>query len=113
MADIPVNAFVAPDVQTESAEAAMRREIVEELGIVVVAARLLCFVDQIDMARGTHWVAPIYRADAFTGPPRNMEPAKHHGPEWFPLDAMPDALTTPTKAAMAALRTESLEPPFR
>lgn len=42
-----------------------------------------------------------------------MEPAKHHGPEWFPLDAMPDALTTPTKAAMTALRTESLEPPFR
>ena len=91
----------------------MRREIVEELGIVVVAARLLCLVDQIDVARGTHWVAPIYRADAFTGTPRNMEPAKHHGPEWFPLDAMPDALTTPTKAATAALRTESLEPPFR
>ncbi len=52
MADIPVNAFVATDVQTESAEAAMRREIVEELGIVVVAARLLCLVDQIDVARG-------------------------------------------------------------
>ena len=30
----------------------MRREIVEELGIVVVAARLLCLVDQIDVARG-------------------------------------------------------------
>ncbi|MCP3735845.1 NUDIX domain-containing protein [Sphingomonas sp. RP10(2022)] len=87
----------------EPAEAAMRREVEEELGIVVGTADLLCFVDQIDVAAGTHWVAPIYRIRDFTGEPRNVEPAKHDGPVWYPLDALPEPLTTPTKAALAAL----------
>lgn len=87
----------------ETAETAMRREVHEELGIVVEAAELLCFVDQIDRAAGTHWVAPIYRVLRFTGTPYNVEPTKHDGPAWFPLDALPDRLTTPTRAALAAL----------
>jgi ADP-ribose pyrophosphatase YjhB (NUDIX family) len=41
-----------------------------EVGIVVGAVALLCFVDQIDVAAGTHWVAPIYRVLSFTGTPR-------------------------------------------
>lgn len=88
----------------ETAEAAMRREVAEELGITVGAAELLCFVDQIDRAGGTHWVAPVYRVHDFTGTPHNREPAKHDGPAWFALDALPDALTTPTRIALAALR---------
>lgn len=88
----------------ETADDAMRREVMEELGIVVGAAELLCFVDQIDRAGGTHWVAPIYRVLDFTGTPCNREPAKHEGPGWFALDALPDALTTPTRAAIAALQ---------
>ena len=87
----------------ETAEAAMRREVGEELGIVVGTVELLCFVDQIDVAAGTHWVAPIYRVLSFTGTPRNCEPAKHDGPVWYPLDALPPNLTTPTRAAVAAL----------
>jgi 8-oxo-dGTP diphosphatase len=87
----------------ETAEAAMRREVAEELGIVVGQAALLCFVDQIDRVAGTHWVAPIFRILRFTGTPRNMEPTKHDGPMWFPLDALPERLTTPTRAALAAL----------
>lgn len=87
----------------EPAEAAMRREVAEELGITVGAVDLLCFVDQIDRAAGTHWVAPIYRVLTFTGEPRNVEPTKHEGPVWFALDAVPEALTTPTRVALAAL----------
>jgi ADP-ribose pyrophosphatase YjhB (NUDIX family) len=87
----------------ETAEAAMRREVAEELGIVVGTAELLCVVDQIDAAAGTHWVAPVYRVHDFTGSPRNCEPTKHEGPVWYPLDALPSALTTPTRAALAAL----------
>jgi len=88
----------------ETAEAAMRREVAEELGITVGAADLLCFVDQIDRVAGTHWVAPVYRVRDFTGVPRNCEPAKHEGPAWYPLDALPARLTTPTRVAVAALR---------
>ncbi|MGP7794682.1 NUDIX domain-containing protein [Sphingomonas sp. CLY1604] len=87
----------------ETAEAAMRREVAEELGIVVGAAELLCFVDQIDRSAGTHWVAPVYLVRSFTGSPRNVEPDKHEGPVWFALDALPDRLTTPTRVAVAAL----------
>ena len=88
----------------ETAEAAMRREVAEELGITVGAADLLCFVDQIDRVAGTHWVAPVYRVHDFTGTPHNREPAKHDGPAWFSLDALPADLTTPTRIALAALR---------
>ena len=87
----------------ESAADAMRREVKEELDIVVETAELLCFVDQIDRAAATHWVAPIYRVLRFTGTPRNVEPGKHEGPRWFPLAALPDALTTPMRAAVRAL----------
>lgn len=87
----------------ETAESAMRREVAEELGIVVGEAELLCCVDQIDRAAGTHWIAPVFLVRRFTGTPSNIEPAKHDGPAWFPLDALPTALTTPTRAALAAL----------
>ena len=65
---------------------------------------LLCMVDQIDRARGTHWVSPVYLVQGFSGTPVNLEPAKHEGPEWFALDALPEALTTPTRFALAALK---------
>jgi hypothetical protein len=39
----------------------------------------------------------------FTGDPAIAEPDKHGGLGWFPLDAVPDALTSPTIAALCAL----------
>lgn len=88
----------------ETARAAAAREIEEELDIVVGPGELLCFVDQIDRAAGTHWVAPVYLAQAFTGAPRIVEPEKHAGLDWFALDALPAPLTTSTIAAVAAWR---------
>ena len=87
----------------ETADAAMRREVAEEVGVIVGAAALLCWVDQIDRTAGTHWVAPVFEVHDFTGTPGNREPAKHDGPVWFPLDALPDRLTTPTRAAIGVL----------
>lgn len=88
----------------ETARAATVREVGEELGIVIEGPELLCIVDQIDAADGTHWVAPVYLATSFTGEPRNREPHKHPAIGWFALDALPAALTTPTIQALAALR---------
>lgn len=87
----------------EPAARACEREIAEELGIGIVADTLLCHADHIDRALGIHWVAPIYRVTGFTGEPRILEPEKHGGLDWFPLDALPPNLTTPTRAARAAL----------
>lgn len=38
---------------------AVAREILEELGIAIEPIDLLCVVDQIDRARGQHWIAPV------------------------------------------------------
>jgi ADP-ribose pyrophosphatase YjhB (NUDIX family) len=88
----------------EQAAAATEREIREELDIGISCRDLLCFVDQIDAEAGTHWVAPVYLIQSFTGTPRNVEPAKHDAIQWFNLDALPDQLTTPTRTALAALK---------
>lgn len=87
----------------ETAPEAAAREIAEELGLTVRADDLLCFVDQIDREAGTHWVSPVYLATDVEGEPRNMEPAKCGGVDWFSLDALPAPLTTAAAAAVAAL----------
>lgn len=88
----------------ETAPAAAKREVKEELGIGVEPMELLCVVDQIDRAGGTHWVAPVYLAEAFEGTPWIVEPDKHDGLGWFALDTLPEPLTTSTIVAMAAWR---------
>ncbi|MFV0623026.1 NUDIX domain-containing protein [Sphingomonas sp. ac-8] len=88
----------------ETAAAATEREVMEELGIAIVADTLLCFVDQIDRDAGSHWVAPVFLVRDFQGTPVNREPEKHAAVAWFALDALPQALTTPTRVALAALR---------
>ena len=82
---------------------AVRREIEEELGIIIEDATLLCLVELIDRAGDEHWVAPVYRVAAFSGEPENREPTKHSGFGWFTLDALPDELTVAAAQAATAL----------
>ena len=86
----------------ETVEAAVAREIEEELGVAIRLDGLLCLVDQIDAAAGTHWVAPVYRAVIASGTPVNREPAALAGIGWFALDALPEPLTLATRVALAA-----------
>jgi 8-oxo-dGTP diphosphatase len=88
----------------ETVAAAVVREIREELGIEIEAGQLLCLVDQIDKSKAEHWFAPVFLVSTFTGEPKIVEPHKHDGLAWFPLDAMPDALTRSTVVALGALR---------
>jgi len=88
----------------EPAAIATAREIREELDIGIDCRDLLCVVDLIDEAAGTHWLSPVYLVREITGTPRNLEPEKHDGMAWFPLDALPAPLTTPTRVALAALK---------
>jgi ADP-ribose pyrophosphatase YjhB (NUDIX family) len=88
----------------ETVAAAVEREINEELGIEIKAGKLLCLVDQIDKLKGEHWFAPVFLVSTFTGEPKIVEPDKHDGLAWFPLDALPDTLTRSTIVALTALR---------
>ncbi|MBS0966086.1 NUDIX domain-containing protein [Acetobacter okinawensis] len=86
----------------ETAADAAMREVREEVGLEPEAGSLLCVVDQIDRAAGTHWVAPVYMVDAVQGEPRLCEPHKHDGLGWFALDALPQPLTLATQVAVQA-----------
>lgn len=87
----------------ESVADATEREIREELGIKISAKSLLCVADQIDRDRGTHWFAPIYLVCEFTGDPSIVEPDKHGGMAWFPLNDAPSSLTQATVVALGVL----------
>ncbi|UUD62258.1 NUDIX domain-containing protein [Pseudomonas seleniipraecipitans] len=93
----------------EPVEQAVRREIEEELAIRLTVLNLLCVVDQIDPARGEHWLAPVYLADAFEGEVRNVEPEKHGDIGWFPMDNLPEPLTVATRRAALALNERRLQ----
>ena len=85
----------------ETLRAAVVREIAEELGVEIALDGLLCLVDQIDVAAGTHWVSPVYRAHIVRGEPINREPAALAEVGWFALDALPQPLTLSTRTALA------------
>ena len=88
----------------EPAQTAVRREVLEELGVELVGERLLCLVDQIDRDRGEHWVAPVYLALDIEGEPEIREPAKHGAFAWFALDDLPSPLAQAVRVAVPHLR---------
>lgn len=88
----------------ETVAEAAKREIAEELGVDIEPSDLLCVADLIDRDAAEHWVAPVYLVRRFSGDPVNLEPGKHSGLGWFPLDDLPSPLTLATQAALSALR---------
>jgi len=86
----------------ENGRACAEREILEELGITIVAGPVLCVTDMI--AEDSHWVAVTYRADGCVGEPAIREPQALADWGWFSLDALPSPLTAATLDAVAALR---------
>ncbi|WP_234789994.1 GNAT family N-acetyltransferase [Mycolicibacterium fortuitum] len=87
----------------EPVQAAVVREIREELGIELESVQLLCVVDQIDPVKPEHWVAPVYLARQFSGEPRIVEPDKHAEWGWFRLRRLPEPLTMATRVALPHL----------
>lgn len=94
------------DLFETAAQAAMR-EVREEVGLELQPGPLLCVVDQIDRAAGTHWVAPVYRTGPVQGEPQLCEPHKHDGLGWFALNALPHPLTTATQVAVQAFNARA------
>ena len=82
---------------------AVRREILEEVGLEIGLVKPLGVVELIGLD-DQHWVSPIYLADAPTGEAVNGEPEKLGGVEWFALDAPPSPLSRAALQALDALR---------
>lgn len=87
----------------EPVEAALRREVAEEIGVRLGAISLLCLTDQIDPGAGEHWVAPVFLASEFDGEPSNLEPEKHAAVGWFSIDGLPDRLSLAVREALPHL----------
>lgn len=86
----------------EKAEDAVVREIAEELAITIAIERLACMTEIIARGDGRHWVSPVFEARIVSGEPALQEPEKHGGWGWYAPEAMPEALTTPTRQYLAA-----------
>jgi 8-oxo-dGTP diphosphatase len=89
----------------ERTEEAARRETAEELGIVLGALELLCVVDYVAPEERVHWVSPAFLAKEFEGVPALLEPEKHTGLGWFPLDALPSPLAQSALQAAEAFKS--------
>ena len=74
---------IEPD---ESREDALRRELLEELGIAPIEMRFLLTVDEPDRAAIGDGVYHFYLVAAHAGEPRNLQPDEHARIEWFTFD---------------------------
>ena len=92
----------------EPIQAAARREIAEELGVRIGMLELLCVVDLVAPDEGAHWVSPVFLATALEGEPALLEPEKHTGLGWFPLDALPGPLARSALGAAEALKSRAI-----
>lgn len=88
----------------ESIEAALRRELREELAIDVEILSLLGVCDHILPEEQQHWVSPVFLVTIAAGEPQNCEAHKHSDLAWFSLDALPSPLTLTAQTAIALLK---------
>jgi ADP-ribose pyrophosphatase YjhB (NUDIX family) len=92
----------------ETAEQAVRREALEETGLSASVMELLGLSEQLFHSEQQHWLGLLFLAKEFTGEVQLLEPEKHGGIDWFPLDNLPTPLTLPTKHALDFIRQRGL-----
>ncbi|MFJ7354276.1 NUDIX domain-containing protein [Phyllobacterium sp. NPDC097923] len=88
----------------ETAEQAIRREALEETGLEAGEIKLLGLSEQLFHDEKQHWFGVLFQAESFSGEMQLLEPDKHGGIDWFPLDKLPDRLTLPTVHALDLIR---------
>lgn len=88
----------------ETAEQAIRREALEETGLEAGDIKLLGLSEQLFHDEKQHWFGVLFQAESFSGEMQLLEPDKHGGIDWFPLDKLPDRLTLPTVHALDLIR---------
>lgn len=91
----------------ETAEQAIRREALEETGLQADGIRFLGLSEQLFHDERQHWFGVLFQAESFSGEMQLLEPDKHGGIEWFPLDNLPDRLTLPTVHALDLIRQDA------
>ena len=78
----------------ERPEETARREVLEETGLMIEDPRLGPITED-RFPEGKEYLTTFVVAEAPTGEPRNLEPDKCDGWEWFDWDALPAPLFLP------------------
>ncbi len=83
----------------EKVEDALKREIKEEVGLDIEIIRFLGYSDHIMVEGGVnkHWISLGFLTKIVGGEIKNLEPDRHDVVKWFPLDNLPENLTSYTK----------------
>jgi 8-oxo-dGTP diphosphatase len=84
----------------EKCSDAVKRECLEEVGLTVEVVKLLTVVDHIVPNELSHWVSVEYLVNIISGKAANYSHQENADMKWFPLDALPPALTQPTREAL-------------
>ncbi len=79
----------------ETFEESAKRETLEETGIIVRAARVICVNG--DIMGDRHFVTVGLLADSFVGEPKTIEPDEIGEWWWFPLERLPEPLFMPSR----------------
>lgn len=79
----------------ESLQDAARRELLEETGLKSNGLELMSVTN--DIARDAHFVTIGFLCREFKGEPKSMEPEEITEWRWFPLDALPENMFSPTR----------------
>lgn len=80
----------------ETFQDAIKREVLEEIGVEVQVIKLISLTDDIIKEEDQHWVSPQYLCKITNGEIKNMEPHKCDELKWFDLNDLPDKLTNTT-----------------
>ncbi|MGO4448896.1 NUDIX domain-containing protein [Phyllobacterium sp. TAF24] len=91
----------------ETAEQAIRREAFEETSLEAGSIRQLGLSEQLFHDERQHWFGVLFLAETFSGEMQLLEPDKHGGIDWFPLDNLPAKLTLPTIHALELIRQDA------
>jgi 8-oxo-dGTP diphosphatase len=78
----------------------LRREMMEEYGVVISVGPLLDVVDHIISEEKQHWVSPTYLCRIVEGTPQIREPAKCSQIGWFNPQDIPSNLSGASRRSL-------------
>ncbi len=88
----------------ESMEDTVRRETLEECGVVITNIRFQAVVNSIKYAPH-HFISTVFLADWESGEPRTLEPEKLGDWQWYSLDDLPEPIFEFSKLAIESYKT--------